>query len=300
MDQGFDTSLPLRLLDWYREMGVDAAVDDVAIDWSNRGAVKPGADFTLASNATEAALRTATAAVLPDRAPTPPPLKATPSPPVSQQRPASVAVARAFVPPAPDVAVQAARAAAQGATSLEALRKALEEFKGCGLKATAKSLCFYRGSASARLMIVGEAPGREDDLAGRPFSGPVGEMLGRMLKAIGMEADDCHITTAVYWRPPGNRHPTPQELDVCQPFLERQIELVAPQVLLLLGAAAARQVMDIGDGIMRARGKWRDLQTGKHTMRAIASLSPGYLIKSPLAKQQAWRDLLAVKAELAR
>jgi DNA polymerase len=119
-----------------------------------------------------------------------------------------------------------------------------------------------------------------------------------MLRAIGLQPDACHITTAVYWRPPGNRHPTPQELDVCQPFLERQVELVAPELMLLLGAAAARQVMDISDGIMRVRGKWRDVQMGKHSLRAIASLSPSYLIKSPLAKQNAWRDLLAIKSAL--
>lgn len=299
MDQGFGTNLSLRLLDWYREMGVDAAVADTAVDWFSRGDVRPGADFAMASRTSEAALPVAGAAPVRDRVPSSPPPKAAQPPQTPAARPAAPPAARAFVAPSPDVAVQAARTAAQGASSLEALRSALESFNGCGLKATAKSLCFYRGSASARLMIVGEAPGREDDLAGQPFSGPAGEMLGKMLKAIGVEADGCHITTAVYWRPPGNRHPTPQELDVCQPFLERQIELVAPQVLMLFGAAAARQVMDVGDGIMRARGKWRDVTLGKHSLRAIASLSPSYLIKSPLAKQHAWRDLLAVKAALA-
>src|SRR5206468_4326164 len=129
-------------------------------------------------------------------------------------------------------------------------RVVLEQFEGCGLKATAKSLCFYRGAAQARLMLVGDAPGREDDLAGLPFSGPAGDMLVKMLRAIGVDPNSCHITTSVYWRPPGNRHPTPHELDVCQPFLERQIELVSPDVLVLLGSSAARQVMDVSDGIM--------------------------------------------------
>ncbi len=302
MDQGFDTSLSLRLLDWYREMGVDAAVGEATTDWFSRGAIKPGADFAVArSGATSEVAQPAAVPTRERDSASPPPPKPVEPPQKPMARPATApaAASRAFAAPSPDVAVQAARAAAQGASSLEALRSALEDFNGCGLKATAKSLCFYRGTANARLMIVGEAPGREDDLAGRPFAGSAGEMLGKMLHAIGVEADSCHITTAVYWRPPGNRHPTPQELDVCQPFLERQIELVAPQVLLLLGAAAARQVMDVGDGIMRARGKWRDVQAGKHTLRAIASLSPGYLIKSPLAKQHAWRDLLAVKAALA-
>lgn len=297
MDQAQDNSLPLRLLDWYRAMGVDAACGDVAIDWPSRGAVRPGADFTVSGTPPVSLEPRVTSAPLPDRAAPPP--KAQQAPAALAPRPAVPSVSRTFVAPSPDAAVQAARAAAQGAPSLEALRVALENFNGCGLKATAKSLCFYRGAAAARLMVVGEAPGREDDLAGRPFSGPAGDMLEKMLKAIGIDPETCHIATAVYWRPPGNRHPTPQELDVCQPFLQRQIELVAPRVLVLLGVAAARQVMDVSDGIMRVRGKWRDVEMGKHKLRAIASLSPGYLIKSPLAKQHAWRDLLAIKAVLA-
>ena len=297
MPQDDTIDLPLRLLDWYQEMGVDAALGTHAIDWLERGGVRPGADFVLPQRvsvtpapAVPPGLRAPVAAELTRQAQSGPDRRAPIAPPALPTR--------AFVATAPDAAVGAARAAAADAQTIEALGHALESFDGCGLKATAKTLCFFRGPAKARLMIVGEAPGREDDLAGSPFAGPAGELLEKMLAAIGIAPDTCHITNAVYWRPPGNRHPTPQELDVCQPFLERQTALVAPEVLLLLGASAARQVMDVADGITRVRGKWRDLTIGGHPVRTMASLAPTFLLKSPLAKQNAWRDMLAVKAAL--
>lgn len=300
----------LRLLDWYQSMGVDAALGAEPINWLARGAIKPGADF-LMPRTVEVARRAASGPARPPdaasartaRQPSPPPAE-----PQSERRTVPSVAApqspnpsvRAFVATAPDAAVAAARKAAAGAATLDALAEALSTFDGCGLKATAKNLCFYRGAAHARLMIVGEAPGREDDLAGAPFNGAAGELLEKMLVAIGLTSAACHLSNAVYWRPPGNRHPTPHELDVCQPFLERQVALVRPDILLLLGAAAARQVMDTSDGIMRVRGKWRAQEIGGHPVRAIASLAPTYLLKSPLAKQNAWRDFLAIKAALAK
>ena len=284
----------LRVLAWYQDMGVDAALGSEAIDWLARPDQKPGSAFAMPQRVRASIDKPAITSKQPLAAATVAPVverpKAT-TPPAQAKR--------TFVATTPDAAVEAARTAAAGAKTIDTLRQALETFDGCGLKATAKSLCFYRGSARARLMIVGEAPGREDDLAGAPFSGPAGDLLEKMLAAIGLAADSCHITNAVYWRPPGNRHPTPQELDVCLPFLERQTALVAPDVLLMLGAAAARQVMDIGDGITRVRGKWRDSDIGGHRVRVIASLSPTFLLKSPLSKQNAWRDMLAIKAALA-
>ena len=125
-------------------------------------------------------------------------------------------------------------------------------FDGCGLKATAKNLCFYRGAERARLMLIGEAPGRDEDLEGKPFVGRAGKLLDKMLAAIGLSEADVHITNIVYWRPPGNRTPTPQEAQACRPFLERQVELVAPEVVLALGGAAAKQLFDVADGIMRS------------------------------------------------
>jgi DNA polymerase len=193
----------------------------------------------------------------------------------------------------------AARTAARQAGSLEELRATLAGFDGCGLKATAKNLCFYRGAPKARLMLIGEAPGRDEDLQGKPFVGRAGQLLDKMLAAIGLTETQVHITNIVYWRPPGNRTPTPQEAQVCRPFMERQVELVAPDLLLLLGGAAAKEILGVTDGIMRIRGKWREVTLGARKVRAIATLHPAYLLRTPAAKRLAWRDLLAVKAALA-
>ena len=174
----------------------------------------------------------------------------------------------------------------------------LAGFEGCGLKATAKNLCFYRGAERSALMIVGEAPGREEDLEGKPFVGRAGQLLDKMLAAIGLSEADVHITNIVYWRPPGNRTPTPQEALACRPFLERQLALVGPKVVLALGGAAAKHLFDVADGIMRIRGKWRPIEMGGHKAQAMATLHPAYLLRTPAAKGMAWRDLLAVKAAL--
>ena len=208
-------------------------------------------------------------------------------------RPARQFPARA--PAAPDAITGPELA---GANSLAELRAVLQAFDGCGLKATAKNLCFYRGPERAPLMIVGEAPGREEDLEGKPFVGRAGQLLDKMLAAIGMGEENVHITNIVYWRPPGNRTPTPQEAFACRAFLERQMALVGPRVVLALGGAAAKHLFDMADGIMRIRGKWQDLDMGGHRARAMATLHPAYLLRTPAAKGMAWRDLLAVKAAL--
>ena len=179
----------------------------------------------------------------------------------------------------PDEAVMAARTAARSARSLEELEANLRGFEGCGLKASAKSTCFYRGSPTARLLIIGEAPGRDEDLEGKPFVGKAGQMLDLMLKAIGLTDADVHITNVVYWRPPGNRTPTPQEVLACRPFLDRQIELVAPEFVLLAGGAAAKAVLGIEDGIMKIRGRWRDMAIGRRRVKAMATLHPAYLLR---------------------
>ena len=148
-------------------------------------------------------------------------------------------------------------------------------------------------------MVVGEAPGRFEDEQGRPFVGRAGQLLDKMLASIDMGEANVHITNIVYWRPPGNRTPTPQEAQICRPFLERQIELVAPEIVLLLGGAAAKHVLDVVDGIMRIRGQWREIEVAGRRVRAMASLHPAYLLRTPAAKRLAWRDLLAVKVALA-
>lgn len=172
-------------------------------------------------------------------------------------------------------------------------------FDGCSLKATAKNLCFYRGAAAARVMVIGEAPGADEDKLGKPFVGPAGQLLDRILASISLDETSVHITNIVYWRPPGNRTPTPQEAQVCRPFLERQIELVKPEIIVLLGGAAAKHILDEAEGIMRLRGKWRDVAIGAHTAKAIATLHPAYLLRTPVAKRLVWRDLRAIEDALA-
>ena len=277
------------LLEWYREMGADEALGATPINWLQRGAAAPGRDFVLPRRQ-EPVTAAQPAAAVPAPQPRRPgaPMGMTPTP---SQRP--------FAAVLPDAAIMAARTAARAACSLSELADSLAGFEGCGLKATAKNLCFYRGAPASRLMLIGEAPGREEDLEGRPFVGRAGQLLDKMLAAIGLTEADVHITNIVYWRPPGNRTPTPQEAQVCRPFLERQIELVAPNVVALLGGAAAKHVLDVAEGIMRIRGKPREIVVGAHAAKAIATLHPAYLLRTPAAKRLAWRDLLAIKGLLA-
>jgi uracil-DNA glycosylase family 4 len=187
----------------------------------------------------------------------------------------------------------------EGAASLAELKVLVEQFDGCTLKRTAKNLCFSRGNDAAPLMLIGEAPGRDEDIAGRPFVGRAGQLLDRMLASIGLDESGVYITNVVYWRPPGNRTPTPEEVEACAPFLARQIELVAPKVLVLLGGAAAKSVLGTSEGIMRLRGKWLNYGARSGTISTLATLHPAYLLRNPSAKRLAWRDLLMIKAALS-
>jgi DNA polymerase len=286
-----------RLLAWYESMGVDMAVQEAPVDWLTQGSRAPGAGFSLAGtdedSSADSFRRPASAAgggSAGTAAPTArSPGMSRPAPP-SRQFPGRVPSAESG---------EGVREAVAKARTLDELGALLAKFEGCGLKATAKNTCFYRGAAQAPLMIIGEAPGREEDLEGRPFVGRAGQLLDKMLAAIGMGEANVHITNIVYWRPPGNRTPTAQEALACRPFLERQVALVAPKIVLALGGAAAKQLFDVADGIMRIRGKWRQSEIGGQTFRAMATLHPAYLLRTPAAKGMAWRDLLAVKAALA-
>jgi DNA polymerase len=278
------------LLDWTLAMGADAVVSEDATDWLAEGRGPPGRGFDAAGSApVDTVAPPPTAVGSGDRRA---------SNPVRQATAPLAPGARKFATAAPDVAVGAARAAARTAASLEDLRAALDAFDGCSLKATAKSLCFYRGAAQAPLMIIGEAPGREEDIEGKPFVGRAGQLLDRMLAAAGWSEADVHITNVVYWRPPGNRTPTPQEAEICRPFLERQIELVGPRALLLLGGVAAKQIFRTDDGILKVRGRWQTVAFGTYRAPTLASLHPAYLLRAPIAKRQAWRDLLCVRDAL--
>jgi uracil-DNA glycosylase len=317
----------VRLLAWYKDMGVDAAVSSDVTDWSGRADLKPGAGFELPQMTVpalprpsapqrpgppiapqRAAQASATHATPPwdepGAAPSPTTIARPPLGVIARPRAAPVTpIARATEPrqfptAAPDEAALAARDAARDAPSLEVLQQRLANFEGCGLKATAKNLCFFRGALRARLMIIGEAPRADDDKEGKPIVGSAGLMLDTMLAAIGLTEADVHVTNLIYWRPPGNRKATPQEILVCRPFLERQVALVQPKAILVLGGSAANQIFDLPGGIMKLRGTWREAQFGDQRVRALASLYPGDVLTTPVAKRHVWRDLLAIAAEL--
>ncbi|MFA6267029.1 MAG: uracil-DNA glycosylase [Pseudolabrys sp.] len=199
---------------------------------------------------------------------------------------------------APDEAAMAARAAAKGAATLDALRAILEDFNGCALKATASRTAFADGNPQARVMLVGEAPGRDEDIEGLPFVGRSGKLLDLMLKAIGLDRTSVYIANIVPWRPPGNRTPTPQESAICLPFVLRQIELADPDILVCLGGPSAQTLLGIKDGITKTRGRWFTFNAGKRDIRAIATFHPAFLLRSPLQKRFAWRDMLAIKKAL--
>jgi uracil-DNA glycosylase family 4 len=213
-------------------------------------------------------------------------------------RPA-IAAPRGEPAPAPDAAIASARQAARTAPTLEALRAMLETFEGCALKNTATRLVFADGNPQARIMFVGEAPGREEDIEGLPFVGRSGKLLDRMIGAIGLDRSKAYIANVIPWRPPGNRTPTPQETQICLPFIQRQIELVDPDVLVTLGNPSTQTLLATREGIMRTRGKWFDYNTGTRTIRALATFHPAYLLRSPSYKRMAWQDLRAIAKVLA-
>jgi uracil-DNA glycosylase len=199
---------------------------------------------------------------------------------------------------APEAAIHSAREAARTAPSLEALRGLLENFDGCALKSTATRLVFADGNPQARIMFVGEAPGREEDIEGLPFVGRSGKLLDRMMAAIGLNRSNAYIANVIPWRPPGNRTPTPQETQICLPFIQRQIELVNPDVLVTLGNPSTQTLLSTREGIMKTRGRWIDYDTGTRTIRAMATFHPAYLLRSPSYKRMSWQDLRAIAKAL--
>jgi uracil-DNA glycosylase len=216
-------------------------------------------------------------------------------------RPAAAAAripAQPAAPPPPEVAVMAAREAAGAAQTLDELCALLEGFQGCALRTTATRLVFADGNPDGRIMFVGEAPGYEEDVSGRPFVGRSGKLLDRMMEAIGLDRSKAYVANVIPWRPPGNRTPTPQETAICLPFIRRQIELANPDILVCLGQPATHTLLGTKEGITRTRGRWFKYDTGTREIRAIATLHPAYLLRQPLQKRFAWRDFLAISKAL--
>ena len=274
------------LLVFYSDAGVDASVGETPIDRFADPAPPP--EQAKPDNNAQAGMRAT------ETQPAPPP-RASFAPatlPLRGQANAPTA------PLAPDPAVMAAREATRNAASLDELRAMLNDFTGCGLRATATQLVFADGNPQARIMFVGEAPGRDEDIEGLPFVGRSGKLLDRMIAAIGLDRSKAYIANVIPWRPPGNRTPTPQETQICLPFIQRQIELVNPDVLVTLGNPSTQTLLSTREGIMRTRGKWFDYDTGTRTIRAMATFHPAYLLRSPSYKRMSWLDLRAIAKAL--
>lgn len=262
---------PQELLTFYLEAGVDCAIGEEPVNRLADEAPVPAQTIPEAPRVER---------TLPQLAPS---------------RPAAPPV----VAPPPEAAMMSAREAASAASTLDELRGLLEGFDGCALKFTASRLVFADGNPHARLMFVGEAPGRDEDIAGVPFVGRSGQLLDRMIGAIGLERADVYIANIIPWRPPGNRTPTPQETQICLPFVRRQIQLVNPDVLVCLGNPSSQGILDTKEGIMRIRGRWRDYDTGTRSIQAMPTFHPAYLLRSPIYKKHAWQDFRAIRTALA-
>jgi len=256
-----------EVLSFYAEAGVDALVGEEPVNHFAQDAVE-----------SPRAMPKSTAMRAPEVKSAPPPLAANIAP--------------------PDVAAMEAREAVKNVQTLDELRKALGRFEGCALRATATQMVFADGNPEARVMFVGEAPGRDEDIEGLPFVGRSGKLLDRMLAAIGLDRTQAYIANIFPWRPPGNRTPTPQESQICLPFIRKQIELVDPDVLVCLGGPSATTLLGIKEGITKSRGRWVSYDTGKREIRALPTFHPAFLLRSPLQKRLAWRDLLAIKKAL--
>jgi uracil-DNA glycosylase len=261
----------LALLRWYVEMGADEAIAEAP---QNRLAARP--------------------------APRPPPQPETLPPSAPPTPPAVAAAPPAALAESPAEGAQSARRLAAGAATVDELAACVAAFDGCSLKFTATNTVFADGNPTAPVMIIGEAPGAEEDRTGRPFVGRAGQLLDRMLAAIGLDRSGVLITNVIYWRPPGNRTPTAAEIASCLPFVLRHVALVRPKVLVLAGATAAGALLPEAPGITRLRGRWFDLAVPgvDRPVPTLPMFHPSFLLRAPERKREAWRDLLALRARL--
>jgi uracil-DNA glycosylase family 4 len=281
LNAGTEQISPGMMLKWLSDMGADEALEAEAID---RFTVTP-TPFTLPQ-------------AVPVTAPRPPvgPTEETPRTP---QRHAIEPAQRAVAAVPVSAGAVSAREAAARCNTLDELRAAVLAFDGCVLKQTAKHTVFADGNPDAPLMLIGEAPGRDEDLQGLPFVGRSGMLLDRMLAAIGMSRkDSAYITNVIFWRPPGNRPPTPEEAAICAPFLVRHIELKRPRAILLLGGTPVRHVLNWDEGITRIRGRWGVYRKDGLEIPTLPTFHPAYLLRQPSAKKLAWQDLQSLREKL--
>jgi len=277
----FDPASLRDLLAFYADAGVDAALEEIP---QNRLSPQSSGRGSARGQAQQR----------PDQAPRPAAASSIPAPaaPVAQISSRGVAVPD-------DTQAARAREMAREAKTIEELHEILAGFDGCNLKFTAKNLVFADGNPNSDLMLVGEAPGREEDLEGKPFVGRSGKLLDRMLAAIGRDRTNAYITNVIPWRPPGNRDPSPMETEICRPFIERHIELVRPKVLVTLGNPSTKLLLKTTTGIMRLRGTWSaHLTPGGEQIPTMPTLHPAYLLRNPQHKKLAWHDFMEIQIKL--
>jgi DNA polymerase len=263
-------------LRWLVEMGADEAIGETAIDRFVAVPTAPAPLVTGQASTTGA----------------PQPIRR--APPSREPTPA---ISPPAISPAAAAAVASARELAATAKSVAELEAAVAKFDGCALKSTATRLVFGDGNPQARIMFVGEAPGADEDRQGKPFVGVSGQLLDRMLGWIGLDRTKVYVTNILFWRPPGNRQPTTAEIAACLPFVERHIELVAPEILVLVGGTAAKTLLNTTEGIIKLRGRWFEyMRPGLAApIPTIPTFHPAYLLRTPSQKRGSWKDLLAIK-----
>ncbi|GJL91003.1 uracil-DNA glycosylase [Hyphococcus sp.] len=263
-----ETEAARALLNWYAEMGVDEAVAPTSADlygWTRADpAAAPRIESVRRKNTAEN------------------------EPPAAETTTLST-----------DEAIKAAEAAAAACDSFEALDAAVRAFDGCPLKAGAKSTVFTDGVEGADVLVIGEAPSRDEDRLGKPFVGRAGQLLDRMLAAIGRSRENnVLISNVIFWRPPANRTPTALETAICRPFVDRLIDLTAPKAVLIAGGAPLQAMLGV-TGIMRARGVWREIETaGGKRVPALPTYHPAFLLRQPAGKRLAWADLQSLEQRL--
>ena len=295
----------LALLSWQVEMGADEAVDDLAVDRyaataAAAAAPRPAAPVPAVGSGPVSPARPAPRQVAaPAGAPGVNEQPGERPHPAQPPRPASAVARPAVAIESPQLVADAAGLAA-ACTSIAELERAIQGFDACALKRTARNTVFADGVAGAEVMIVGEAPGGDEDRLGKPFVGVSGQLLDRMFATIGLERTrNLYITNILFWRPPGNRTPTPGESAICMAFTRRHIELARPRILVLAGGSSAKAVLETAEGITRLRGRWTEYVLGDGTrIPALPTLHPAYLLRTPAAKRQSWRDLLLIQARL--
>ncbi|MGI9372072.1 MAG: uracil-DNA glycosylase [Hyphomicrobiales bacterium] len=281
------TLSPAEILRWQMDMGVDEALGDAPIDRFAQSRQK------VAQQATPSAEKPAPSRV--SRTPSFPAPAATP-----RAAPGDAGQDLALQ----DEIIADARTLAEQAKSLDEIYAALSTFDGCPLKKTAKNLVFSDGNPKARVMMIGEAPGADEDRQGKPFVGRSGQLLDLMLTAIGLDRHDedpkksVFISNTIFWRPPGNRKPTAAESEICFPFISRAIELVQPDILVCLGATPMHRFTSGSEGILRARGKWKSFESAGKQIDLLPTLHPAYLLRQPAQKRLSWRDFLALHEKL--